>query len=300
MQLATKTLAAINAALEADQGGAYRQNLQKVLPHMDDAYRGADEGFRNHLGASLIGRKCAREIWYGFRWTKRPRFDGRMIRLFNRGHLEEARFIAMLLTIGVNVIQQDANGKQYKVSYFGGLFGGSGDGIGYGVPDFPPGTYCLLEFKTYSKKTFDDLIKKGVREYKPEHYSQMQVYLRGMGLGVALYAAVCKDDDRLHLELIHLDPAQGEAMVQRAYNIITIQRAPQRINESAGWYECRFCDYKDICRDPMPTVERNCRTCHHVRINTESGTWACGQTGEVLTKEKQLEGCKEDYLIFNV
>jgi hypothetical protein len=81
-------------------------------------------------------------------------------------------------------------------------------------------------------------------------------------------------------------------MVERAYNIITIHKAPDKIGKSVGWYDCKLCDHKWICHEGE-VVERNCRTCHYARINTESGTWACGQTGEVLPKEKQLVGCGE-------
>lgn len=296
MQLATKTLTAINACLESDQGATYRQFLQKVIPHIGDAYRGADEGFRTHLGASLIGKPCARQIWYGFRWARKSHFDGRMLRLFNRGHLEEARIIALLLSIGVQVLQQDSSGNQFRVSYFGGIFGGSGDGVGLGIPDLPAGTYCLLEFKTHSLKSFKELVEKGVRVKKPEHYSQMQVYLKGMGLGVALYVAVCKDNDEIHMELINLDDAQGEQMVTRAYNIIKLHQPPKRLHESPSYYECRYCDDKLLCHGNAQP-ERNCRTCDNVRINTESGDWSCGQTGEVLSKEFQLKGCDE-YEVF--
>lgn len=58
---------------------------------------------RTHLGASLIGKECRRELWYGFRWVKKEEFDGRMYRLFQRGHLEEARFIEYLMGIGCKV-----------------------------------------------------------------------------------------------------------------------------------------------------------------------------------------------------
>lgn len=62
-----------------------------------------DDGHRKHLGASLIGRECERELWYTFRWVKHKQFDGRMLRLFQRGHLEEARFIDYLQGIGCEV-----------------------------------------------------------------------------------------------------------------------------------------------------------------------------------------------------
>lgn len=63
----------------------------------------ADKTFRAHLGGSMIGKPCDREIWYGFRHAKAPQFKGRMYRLFNRGHLEESRFTGYLRSIGVTV-----------------------------------------------------------------------------------------------------------------------------------------------------------------------------------------------------
>lgn len=292
--LAIKTKEAINACLEADQGASYRQFLQKVLPHMADAYRGVDEdgGFRSHLGASMVGRPCAREIWFGFRWAKKPKFPARILRLFNRGHLEEARFLAMLLAIGVQVYQQDANGKQFRISDLGGHFGGSGDGVGIGIPDLNPSSPCLLEFKTHNKKSFDKLAKEGVMVAKPEHYAQMQTYMRKMSIPVAMYGAVNKDDDELHLEIVHLDTLLADQYLDRGRAIIMMRQAPKKINDSAGWYQCTYCEMKRICHYNEP-MDKNCRTCHY-SFPQFDGTWQCGeptQQGLILSKEEQLAGC---------
>lgn len=293
--LATKTLAAIDHTMMLDQGASYRVALGKVLPHMKDAYRGEEDGFRSHLGASMIGRVCAREIWYGFRWAHKPKFSGQILRLFNRGHLEEARFIAALLAIGVQVYQQDANGNQYRITDVGGHLGGSGDGVGIGIPDLPAGTPCLLEFKTHSDKYFQKLIKDGVKVSKPEHYTQMQIYMRKMNLMYALYGAVNKNDDKFHFEIIMLDTLHADQFLDRGRQIIMMRQAPKRINESPGWHECRYCDMKYICHhEDKP--ERNCRTCHHVQVH-DNGTWVCGETGEIRDKEQQHAGCG-DYLVF--
>ncbi len=46
--LAVKTLAAIEAAIVADQGAKFRGFEGQVFPHMDDAYRSeAEDGFRS-------------------------------------------------------------------------------------------------------------------------------------------------------------------------------------------------------------------------------------------------------------
>lgn len=62
-----------------------------------------EDGFRRHLGASSIGDECSRALWYTFRWATRARHKASLVRLFNRGHREEERFIGYLKSIGVDV-----------------------------------------------------------------------------------------------------------------------------------------------------------------------------------------------------
>lgn len=292
--LAEKTKAAIEEVQQADQGASFRQFLQKILPHMGDAYRGVEKNpFRSHLGASVIGKNCARQIWYGFRWYKRGNFVGRMLRLFNRGHLEEARVIASLLSIGVQVYQQDEHGRQFRISDAGGHFGGSGDGVGIGIPDLPPGMPCLLEMKTHANKYFVPLVKNGVKEEKFEHYVQMQIYMRKMNIHVALYCAVNKDNDEYYFEIVHIDTLTGDQFLDRGRQIIFLRDAPAKINNSPGWYECKFCDFSRICHFNIASDERNCRTCHWSQP-LEDGTWACTDPSDpkhALTEDQQLAGC---------
>ena len=293
VHLAKATLAAINASLEADQGASYRQFLQKVMPHIGDAYRGVEKSpFRSHMGASGIGKDCGRAIWYSFRWFTRPHFEGRIVRLFNRGHMEEARFIALLLSIGVKVFQQDANGKQFRISDAGGHFGGSGDGVAQGVPDLPPDLPCLLEFKTHSGKSFAKVAKEGVREAKYEHFVQMNTYMRKMQLSVGLYGAVNKDNDDLYFEIIPLDSITADQFIDRGRQLVFSPAPPKKISESPGWFACNWCEHKPVChlkKEP----DRNCRTCHHSRPS-EDGTWKCHlnqAAPSTLSEELQLAGC---------
>lgn len=305
---ATRLMAAMEQAVERDQGAAYRINLGKVLPHIGDAYRGGDEGFRSHMGASGIGGECGRAIWYGFRWATKAKFGGRILRLFNRGHLEEGRLIALLLTVGMQIFQQDENGNQFRISSFGGHFGGSGDGVGIGCPDLPAGLAALLEFKTHNDKSFVKVQKEGVRSAKFEHFVQMQVYMRKMGLTVALYFAVNKNDDTIYVEIVHADATVGDEFIERAHKIIPMHVAPDKISKSPGWITCAWCDHKPVCHLKV-APERNCRTCEH-STPREDGTWWCDNSerqmnmlfgpkegvsiqGETfqLTKERQLVGC---------
>jgi hypothetical protein len=295
VHLAQRTLDAINSTLEQDQGASYRTFLGQVIPHMGDAYRGEDKNpYRSHMGASGIGKDCGRAIWYSFRWFTRPHFNGRILRLFNRGHLEEARFIALLLSIGVKVYQQDEQGKQFRISDAGGHFGGSGDGIGVGLPDLPADMPCLLEFKTHSEKSFNKVVAEGVRNAKFEHFVQMNMYMRKMGINVALYGAVNKNTDELHLELVPVDTITADQFLDRGRQLVFTPTPPKKLSESPGWFECKFCDHRAVChlkKEP----ERNCRTCFYAHP-MEDGHWMCGEptnNSKVLSTDNQLAGCEK-------
>lgn len=291
VRIATETLRAIENAMLRDQGNAFRAAEQRWLPQMDDAYRQNNSGFRAHLGASLIGRECAREIWYGFRWAQKPEFDGRMLRLFNRGHLEEARFCALLEMIGCKLFQSDENGKQYRISDVDGHFGGSGDGIALGVPDLPANEYCLLEFKTHSDKSFVKLTENGVSIAKPEHFVQMQVYMYKMGLEHALYMAVNKNNDDIYAEIIAKNEEVGRAHVDRARTIIYLQQPPRKLSEKSSFFKCKFCDKRDICHNGKP-MARNCRTCVHASPVAD-GQWKCGYHNAVIPAEFIEQTCDQ-------
>lgn len=289
---ATQTLNLINSILEQDQGASFRGWLGKVIPHMGDAYSTKSDPFRPHLGASVLGGECARKIWYGFNWATRKQHGGRLLRLFNRGHLEEARFIALLLMIGCQIYQQDAEGKQYRISFGDGHGGGSGDGIAIGVPDLPSGFPCVTEFKTHNAASFKKLTTEGVRSAKFEHFVQMQLYMFKMGIGAALYMAVNKDNDDIYAEIIYLDSAMAQQYIDRGTNIIWLEKPPQRVSKSPGFFQCKWCDDIGVCHKGEPT-DVNCRTCVHVTKGKE-GKWFCAYDRAnlvELAREHQFAGC---------
>lgn len=290
MRLATKTMLAIEDALQKDQGSSFREHLGNLMPLANDAYSTKEDPWRDHLGASVIGRECARELWYSFRWTTLKKFDGRMLRLFNRGHLEEPRFIAMLLMIGCQVWPTDADGTQIRISGHKGHFGGSLDGVAQGIPDLPD-IPVLTEFKTHSEKSFLKLKDDGVMSAKWEHFVQMQMYMGKMTLTWALYAAVNKNTDELHLELVQFDRAQYERYLDRSVKLIEAKEPPPKINESPGWFKCKFCDHADVCHGAgIPA--RNCRTCVYSQP-VDNGKWLCHLKPEPadISSAAQRVGC---------
>lgn len=292
MRIAQKTKQAIEECLVKDQGALYRKFFHEAMVEAvdlkSDAFRDEDDGFRSHLGASLIGRECPRELWYTFRWTTLKRHEGRMVRLFHRGHLEEPRFVALLRAIGCTVWQYDQDHHQFRVAAHDGHFGGSLDSVIQGCPDIPDQP-ILGEFKTHSEKSFEKLVKEGVRSAKPEHWVQQQVYMAGYALHWSLYMAVNKNNDDLHMELIQAEPEQATRYFERAGGLIQLGRPPHKISPSPGWFGCKFCDHKQVCHHNGEPA-RNCRTCIHSSPVAEGG-WYCQHKNKPLSKADQIAGC---------
>jgi hypothetical protein len=216
---------------------------------------------RPHLGASLIGRDCERALWYSFRWAKAPVHDGRLLRLFETGQLAEDRIFMELKNICVKVY-----GEQTNVEIFP-HFGGSCDGIGEGFTE-SAGPH-ILEVKTHSDKSFQDLEKKGVQESKPEHFAQMQVYIGGLGIDRAYYLAINKNTDHVYAERVKFDRSIFDHLIDKAKRVIFSSIPPCK-NES---FKCKFCDYNDLC-NAQAKPEVNCRTCCH-STPCENGFWSC-------------------------
>lgn len=249
---------------------------------------------RPYLGASSIGKSCSRALWYGFRWAKAPEFSGRMFRLFQSGHLQEPRVVKDLRGIGCQVYEVDPQtGRQWSYSEesLGHHFAGNMDGQVKGVPGAPRTTH-VLEIKTSSEKSFRTMQKQGVKEAKPEHFAQMQIYMHWSKLDRALYIMVNKDNDEIYTERVEYDKAFALGLITKAKAIIESPTPPAKISSDDTWFECRFCDYHSLCfSEAAPAV--NCRTCAHSTPSMDGhGAWTCGRYGGAeIPQEGQREGC---------
>jgi len=264
-----------------------------TLKRIDDFLESKQgKGFRRHLGASIIGRPCARQLWYTFRWARRSSFKGRILRLFQRGHEEEIRLINFMRKSGIHVEDVDPDtGDQYRIIDWNGHFGGSLDSILFDTPEFPM-IDILAEYKTHNDKSFKKVKKDGVKKSKYEHYIQSQIYMHYKELPAALYFAVNKNDDEIDIQLIEYDRHEALKHVERAGKIINAEAIPPRIpNASPGWYICQWCDYKDVCHHHAKK-DMNCRTCIH-SAPVENSEWFCNKFHCKLEFSDQLRGCLE-------
>jgi CRISPR/Cas system-associated exonuclease Cas4 (RecB family) len=256
---------------------------------IDDFCASTNNEKRPHLGCSLIGSKCDRFIWYSFRWALSDIKDGRIVRLLSRGNREEQSVISLLKSIGCDFSE--------KTNYlnFGCHIGGSVDGIILrGLPEDDE-SHFVLEIKTHNKKSFDTLIKDGVRLSKFQHFIQMQLYMLGTNIDKSLYYAVCKDDDRIYTEIVLFEEELAKKYLERAQKIALSDFPPEKISNDPSWYECKMCPAYDICQKKSWTKQINCRTCAHSTAKNDS-SFLCESYNFVLHPSHQKRACDQHVL----
>ena len=200
--------------------------------------------------------------------------------------IEEARVETDLKKCGLEVHMGPEPGKQFEFTDETGHIVGKIDGVLLGVPEAPK-TWHLLEVKTHNTRSFQDLLARGVKESKPMHWAQMQVYMRLADLERFLYYAVCKDTDEIYTERGSLDKQAADTLIERARQIIDSVKQPRMTTGDDE--ECKKCAFKPVCwGESFPDV--NCRTCIHSSV-VNGGGWKCQLKGKDLSVDEQVDAC---------
>lgn len=218
---------------------------------------------RNYLGASRWGERCMRKLAYEFHMPGKGKpFEGRTLRIFNVGHDGEERMAEYMRLAGFEIITHGADGKQIGFSAADGALKGHIDGAITKGPEIEGLKYpCLWENKMLGKKSFDDLVKKGLEISKPIYYAQMNIYMGYMELSQGLFTAQNRDTCEIYSEVVDFEPSVAQECSDRAVRVVKSEDPDEfsRISEDPCSFVCKFCDYNEICHfgpsnriDPTP------------------------------------------------
>ena len=234
-----------------------------------------------------LGHECDRKLWYDFRRASPPEvIEGRKLRIFDTGDIEEKRILDDLRDIGCTII-----GEQERVKFVGGHVRGKIDAEALGIPEAPK-TVHIVECKSSNDKGFKELLAKGMQKGKPLHYAQCQMYMHGRGHTRAIYICVNKNDDDIYVERVAYDLAYCERMLARAERIIKADDPPSRISEKPSIPPCLWCRHKAVCHEGE-WARKGCRTCLHSTpvLTSENACWDCARWNKPLTLDEQTYGC---------
>lgn len=252
---------------------------------------------RPYLGMSALGSECARQLWYGFRWTNQNAFDAPTLKRFADGHATEAVAVARLQAVpGLELHDVDDDGRQFGFEDLGGHLKGHMDGVALGLIQAPT-TWHVVEIKATAEKKLAEL-RKAVRDvgekhalkaWNPTYYAQAVLYMHYAQLD-RHYLVACTPGARDWFSVrTEADPIEAVRLIERAKSIIATDSPPARIG-GPDFYLCRWCDRSAICHEGAP-VDRNCRTCLHATAELEGG-WSCARwPGLEPDAELQATGC---------
>jgi len=258
-------------------------NKKETTFHMIDSPV-IKQDLRPYLGASGLGHKCERYLWYTFRWCYKSEISSRLNRLFTRGHLEEPKIIAELNKIGIITY-----GDQKGFTAGHGHIKGHCDGFALRVPEAPK-TEHLLEFKTVASKSFAKLKKDGLKLYSDNYWAQVHIYMGEFKVTRCLHISVNKDNDDMYIERIYYDEKFHKELMKKGNRILFSECPPEK-RFSPTWYECRWCNAKDICHG-KGKIHKTCRTCAHCSMLNE-GKWGCILHDLTLATDQQRLACNK-------
>ncbi len=217
--------------------------------------RRRQEILRDYLGGSRVGEACARRLVYEVTHAAvdpGSAFSPGVLRIFDAGHQFEALSIRWLQEAGFDLRDRGPDGEQIGFSVAGGRLRGHADGVIVGGPNIGLTWPVLFEHKALGAKSWNDLVRHGLRRSKPVYFAQVQLYMAYLDLGTAVLTALNRDTLALHHEIVPFDAVEAQRLSDRAVDILRAAETgdlPARIAVNADFHVCRFCPYTKRCWD---------------------------------------------------
>lgn len=209
---------------------------------------------RDYIGASGIGGPCERAIQFEFAGAPREReIKPDHLRKIDFGHMTEEWARWEFKNAGFDLLTCDKRTRQpLAFSQASGRFKGHADGGFFGGPDVGLAYPFLWEHKGTGSKTFNAVIKDGLKKAKPQYYTQftvMQEYLFLPNVGL-LTITNLDTGEQEHLP-IKSDPEEAQRATDRAVRIIKATDAGQllpRPFKDPAHFVCKgMCDFPARC-----------------------------------------------------
>jgi hypothetical protein len=185
--------------------------------------------------------QCLRRTWYFYKKPKKLTFE--LLKLFQAGNLVHN----FLISVFLNSFQRDKIqffDYEGKVRYTGKNFeiiGRYDDVVMININDEPK----LFELKTARNLEF-------IKEVKPHHFSQINFYLKQLGLEKGWVVYIDRRNLNIRVFEINFSEEKFQELVKRAeilWNHLKENKLPvaeAKVNKSMSW-ACRYCSFLQEC-----------------------------------------------------
>jgi hypothetical protein len=199
---------------------------------------------RTYIGASMLADPCVRRVAYAWRGEPGTPPEGRSLRIFETGHVLERLLASWIERAGFDLRTVDpATGEPY--AFRDGPIEGHADGVIIDGPELGFDYPVLWEAKGLNDRSWQDIVKAGVRRAKPVYYGQCCLYMAYFEVEACLFSALNKNDQSIYHELIPLDLAEAQLLVDRAVGIVRGALPPRIALAPTGM--CAFCQFNARC-----------------------------------------------------
>jgi hypothetical protein len=219
---------------------------ERINVRIDAALLGARaaQPQRAYIGASMLGDPCARRIAYEWGGDPGAPPEGLGLRIFETGHVLEDLLARWMRRAGFDLLTVDPNtGQQF--TFTDGPIEGHADGVITGGPDLGFDYPVLWEAKGLNERSWNDLVKNGLRRSKPIYYGQCVLYTAYLDLAFGLFTALNKNTQEIYHELVRFDLAEAQRLIDLAVEIARGALPPRAWAEPV-WF-CGYCQFASSC-----------------------------------------------------
>lgn len=216
---------------------------------------------RSYLGASRLGASCSRALQYEYFKTPKDQgkdFSGRILRIFEAGHVFEELMIRWLRDAGFTLTTEDHHGEQYGFSVLEGKLQGHIDGVITAAPEILGFEFPMLwEAKSLKNSSWKDTKKKGLTLSKPVYAGQVSLYqaymepeFPGISTQPALFTAINKDTAELYFEVVPFNGELAQRTSDKGVRVLDACEAKlplPRISRDPSHFECKMCEWQKRC-----------------------------------------------------
>lgn len=194
---------------------------------------------RQYIGASQIGHKCDRAIWYAFNGFEKECDSVKMQKVYDAGRIFENLILDYIIAGGIIVEGIERACEDEEIP----MFRGHMDGV-LMLPNQDP---IVLELKTSKASSFARFVQHGLMAWAPQYYDQLQSYMGMTGYKNGVLVAINKDSSELHEEWVKFDEIHYASIKEKVKRIINASETPEKINRSPLFYVCQMCNFRRVC-----------------------------------------------------
>lgn len=179
--------------------------------------------------------KCPRQVFFKFKNAPAKEKEPNILRLFDHGdHMHQLIMKPLLSTRDIHVVAAEVNISP------GQLVRGRADAIVSDTKDL-----YVLDIKSMNSMVF-----RSLTEAKEDNIDQLQLYLHYFKIkkGILLYV----DKNKLQLKefIIDYDPERVKTLLaglEKLKKEIESNTVPSRIKTYPSDWQCKYCDFREIC-----------------------------------------------------